>query len=109
MAMDSYGVRALIPVCSSIMVEGSHAQLSFGMGDSFSTFDKLETKVKAYERACFIVPLLEVTCTNYQSGKKHLSKFLKPDLKYYELKYCCIHGGQAFKAKGKGSMSGNAH
>ena len=35
------------------------------------------------------------------SGKKHLTKFLKPDLKYYELKYCCIHGGQAFKAKGK--------
>ena len=52
--MDSDGVCALIPVCSSIMVEGSQAQLSFGVGDSFSTFDELETKVKAYERAHFV-------------------------------------------------------
>ena len=52
--MDSDGVRALIPVCSSIMVEGSHAQLSFGVGDSFSMFDEVETKVKAYECARFV-------------------------------------------------------
>ena len=30
---------------------GSQVQLSFAVGDLFSTFDELETMVKAYERA----------------------------------------------------------
>ena len=27
----------------------------------------------------------------------------KKDFVYYQLKYCCIHGGQEFRSKGTGS------
>ena len=27
--------------------------------------------------------------------------YLNPDLKYHEIKHCCIHGGQWFKSQGK--------
>ena len=87
-----------------MIAEGSQAQLSFGVGDLFSTFDELETKVKAYERAHF-VQFWKRDARTIEAAKKRLNKFLKPELKYYEVKYCCIHGGQAFKAKGKGSRS----
>ena len=71
------------------------------MGNLFSTSDESETKVKAYERAHFVPFWERDAATNTEAAKKRLNKFLKPDLKYYELKYCCIHGGQAFKVKGK--------
>ena len=78
--------------------------MSFSVGDLFSTFDELEAKVKAYECTRF-VQFWKRDARTIEAAKKCLNKFLKPDLKYYELKYCCIHGGQAFKAKGKGSRS----
>ena len=55
-------------------------------------FDELEAKVKAYECAKFV----KFWKRDAQATKKRVTKFLKPELKYYELKYCCIHGGQAF-------------
>jgi hypothetical protein len=88
-----------------MMAEGSQQdQLSFAVGDFFSTFDELEAKVKAYENAQFM-KFWKRDSRTIEAAKKRLNKFLKPELKYYELKYCCIHGGQAFKAKGKGSRS----
>ena len=43
--------------------------LPFVLGNVFSTFDELETKVKAYERAHF-VQFLETRCTNYIEAAK---------------------------------------
>ena len=84
-----------------MMVEESQdPQPSFAVGDLFSTFNELEAKVKAYERANF-VKFWKRDARTIEAAKNRLNKFLKPELKYYELKYCCIHGGQAFKAKGK--------
>ena len=37
-----------------------------------------------------------------EAARKRVSRDLNPDLKYYEIKYCCIHGGQKFKSQGKG-------
>ena len=78
--------------------------VSINVGDLFATFDELKTKVKAFENEHF-VQFWKRDCRTIQSAKKRLNRFLKPELKYYELKYCCIHGGQAFKAKGKGSRN----
>ena len=36
------------------------------------------------------------------SANKRVDRYLKLDLKYYQLKYCCIYGGKAFKTDGKG-------
>ena len=69
-------------------------QLSFAEGDLFSTYVELEAKVKACERAQF-VKFWKRDARTIEAARKRLDKFLKPELKYYELKYCCIHGGGA--------------
>ena len=40
-----------------------------------------------------------------EAAQKRVNRYLSPGLKYYQLKYACIHGGQAFRAKGKGQRS----
>ena len=37
-----------------------------------------------------------------EAVQNRLNRTINPSLKYYELKYCCIHGGRVFKPKGKG-------
>ena len=60
---------------------------SFKVGDSFSSFVDLETRLETYKKTAF-VELWKRDC--------------QPDLQYYEVKFCCVHGGQSFKTRGKG-------
>ena len=85
-------------------VEVSSDEVSLCVGDSFSTFQELDNKLKAYEKAHF-VQFWKRDARTIEAAKKRrrLNKFLKPELRYYEIKLCCIHGGQRFKSKGKGS------
>ena len=55
--------------------------------------------MKEYESTHF-VQFWKRDARTIGASKKRLDKFLKPELKYYELKYCCIRDGQVFKAKG---------
>ena len=78
--------------------------VSFGVGDSFESFDALQTKIKVHEQARF-VKFWKCDARTIEAAKKCLDRPLNPALKYYELKFCCIHGGQNFKPKGKGQRS----
>lgn len=80
------------------------AKVCINSGDLFSTYDELETKLKTYERQHF-VQFWKRDARTVEAAKKRLDRFIKPELKYYEIKYCCIHGGQSFKGKGKGSRT----
>ena len=44
-------------------------------------------------------------CRTVAAAKKRLDRHLDEKLKYYEVKYCCVHGGQSFRAKGNGARS----
>ena len=83
-------------------VEVGSDEVTFCVGDLFSTFQELDAKVRAYEKAHF-AQFWKRDARTIEAAKKRLDKFLKPELKYYEIKLCCIHGGQSFKSKGKGS------
>ena len=67
---------------------------SFVVGDCSESFAKLENShfVKFWKRDTRTV----------EAARKRMNKSIKPELKYYEIKYCCIHGGQHFKSQGKG-------
>ena len=40
----------------------------------------------------------QVLCHCIEAAKKRgVDRPLKPELKYFQLKYCCVHGGQKFK------------
>ena len=76
----------------------------FSVCDCFDSFDTLQTKVKTYERAHF-VQFWKCDARTIGAAKKRLDRSLDPALKYYELRFCCIHGGQNFKPKGKGERT----
>ena len=78
--------------------------LSFNVGDLFYSFAKQETKLNDY-KSVNCVEFWKRDARTIMAAKKRLAKELKPELRYYDIKYCCIHGGQSFKATGKGIRS----
>ena len=68
----------------------------FRVGDYFTSFLKLEEKIKSYEQSNS-VQLWKREARTVASATKRVDRYLKPDLKYYQLKYCYIHGEKSFK------------
>ena len=73
-------------------------------GDCFDSFDALQTNIKAYEQAHF-VQFWRCDSHTIGAAKKRLNQLLNPVLKYYKLKFCCIHESQNLKPKGKGQRT----
>ena len=78
--------------------------ISFNVGYLFYSFAELETKLNDYKSINF-VEFWKRDIRTIMAANKRLKKELKPELKYYEIKYYCIRGGQSFKATGKGIRS----
>ena len=74
---------------------------SFALGNLFDSFDALSARIKHFKEVNS-VKLWKREARSIEAAGKRLTRYLKPELKYYELKLCCIHGGQKFKSKGKG-------
>lgn len=77
---------------------------SFKVGDSFKSFEEVESKLKEYEK---------VNCVQYwkrdartvEAAQKRINRPLSQCMKYYEVTFCCIHGGKKFTSKGEGKRS----
>ena len=77
---------------------------NFAVGDTFASFEELEVKLKEYEESkC--VKLWKRDSRTVQAARKRLNRPLSDHIKYYEVVYCCIHGGKKFKSKGEGKRS----
>ena len=74
---------------------------TFKVGDSFRTFEDIEKNVRAFENFHY-VKFWKREARTVEAAKKRVNRYLNPSMKYYQLKYTCIHGGQAFRPKGKG-------
>ena len=75
--------------------------VSFSVGELYHSFTELEAKITAYKQQAFC-ELWKRDARTVAAARKRMGRQMKEELKYYELKYCCIHGGQTFKAKGRG-------
>ena len=71
------------------------------VGDSFQSFSELEEMLQAFKARKY-VEFWRKDARTIKEVQNRLNRTINPSLKYYELKYCCIHGGRAFKPKGKG-------
>ena len=80
-------------------------EVSFSVGDTFQTFEEFESKLEAYKKERFVEFWRRDSRTIAAARKRGIDRPLKEELRYHELKYCCIHGGQAFKPRGKGNRS----
>lgn len=61
----------------------------------------MEVKIANYEKRNF-VQMWKREARTIDAAKKRIDRYMKPQLHYYQLKYCCIHGGRKFKSEGKG-------
>lgn len=77
---------------------------TFKVGDSFRTFDELEKSLKEFESFHY-VKFWKRDARTVEAAKNRVNRYINPRLKYYQLKYTCIHGGQVFRPKGKGHKS----
>ncbi|XP_047142281.2 uncharacterized protein LOC124816845 isoform X2 [Hydra vulgaris] len=78
--------------------------MAFSCSDSFASFALLKEAIRNYEDTSFI-KLWVRDARTIEAARKSIpikAAFMAADIKYYFIKYCCIHGGQKFKYCGKG-------
>ena len=85
-----------------VMAEAADTDsVTFSVGELFESFAKLDEKLNAYKAKNYC-EFWKRDARTIEAAKKRIDRPLNPVLKYYKVKYCCIHGGQTFKPKGKG-------
>ena len=68
----------------------------FVVGDKFRSYKELEQKIKFFEENNY-VQLWKREARTISGVQKRVQRYLNPELRYYQLKYCCVHGGKDFK------------
>ena len=102
MAQSQNGESSVLEVASEVQVENT--PVSFSVGDIFPAFEQLEAKIKSYEEQNY-VKFWKRDCRTIEAARKRVNRSLSDNIKYYEVTYCCIHGGKKFKARGEGKRS----
>ena len=87
------------------MAADEDERISFCVGE-FKSYQHLEVKIQQYEQQHF-VKLWKRDCRTIQAAQRHVNRALSEhiNIKYYEVTFCCIHGGKKFKARGEGKCS----
>ena len=89
-------------VIEPTVVEVRDSSCQFEVGEKFSSFESFESKLERYKNVVFAEFWKRNSRTILGARKRGVERPINPELKYYEVKYCCVLGGQTFKAKGKG-------
>ena len=76
-------------------------EVMFVVGEEFSSFESFKAKLQRYseENYCELYIVDNKTTTN--AAKSLTIRFSDP-IKYYSMKYACVHGGKKFKQRGAG-------
>ena len=91
-------------ICNKSHDQVIEKNVSLAVGESFESFEELKLKVKQYEEKHFVQFWIRDSRT-VDSAQKRLTKKLNEKIKYYEVVFCCVHGGKKFKSKGEGRRS----
>ncbi|XP_065895227.1 uncharacterized protein [Dysidea avara] len=86
--------------CIETEVETDLDRTGFTVGDLFFNYEDVSKRLEAYERATF-TKFWKRDARTVAAASKRLARTISPSLKYYEVKFCCIHGGQSFRPQGK--------
>ena len=76
-------------------------RISFCVRERFKSFQQLEGKIQQYEQQHF-VKFWKRDCGTVQAAQ---NRPLSGHINYYQVTFCCIHGGKKFKARGEGKRS----
>ena len=71
-------------------------------GDVFASYEELEMKLNNYKQERFVAFWKSTIAA---ARKRGIERPLKPALKYYDIKFCCVHGGKTFNPRSRGFRS----
>ena len=81
--------------------------VSFIIGEKFSSFMDVERKIKNYEKSK-LVQLTRRDSRMLEAAAKRVPKRVEgapSELKYYEVQYTCLFGGKVYKSRGSGQRT----
>ncbi|KAK9883963.1 hypothetical protein WA026_004900 [Henosepilachna vigintioctopunctata] len=78
--------------------------LGFNIGDKFKSWNEFHNKLLAACKDKY-VQFYKRDSLTIQSALKKVKRYLKKDLEYYKVQYCCIYGGREFKSVGTGKRN----
>ncbi|KAL3181585.1 hypothetical protein MRX96_036702 [Rhipicephalus microplus] len=85
--------------------EAEDGKVQLAVGDRFGTFEDLEACISRFS-AENCVQLWKRDARTIAAAKNRVGKLaskMSESLKYYQLRYCCIHGGAKFISTNKGA------
>ena len=83
----------------SNMVRMAH---NIHIGQKFEDFRAFESAIERYQTVESVQFFKRDSRTVEKAQPRFTNKILNPRLKYYEIKFSCIHGGKKFKPRGQG-------
>ena len=72
------------------------------VGESFSSFEELQERIERYKQESFVELWRRDSRTIAAARKRGYDRPINSSLRYRDVKYCCVHGGQTFKPRGTG-------
>ncbi|KAH0563695.1 hypothetical protein KQX54_004753 [Cotesia glomerata] len=75
------------------------------LNESFKSHEELQKRIKEYQNYSNCIFYTRDSSTIERCRKNGLKRPIDKNLKYYFLKYNCIHGGRNFKPAGRGERS----
>ena len=88
---------------SAIPDDCGNDKADFAVGKKFNTLDALEEAICRFQDQKFIqLWKRDARTIDSVTATGRVERPLKADLKYYQVKYCCVHGGKTFKPEGHG-------
>lgn len=86
--------------------------MALNTNDTFTSYKELQDAVDLFEKENRVQfwkrDSKTITSAKYHAPTLYKTVKDKVDLKYYYIKYACIHGGQAFRPKNK-QLSSKIH
>ena len=79
------------------MDNSSSEEVIFTIGVKFSTFSELKDKIVDFEKANFVQLYIRRSRSIEAAAKRAPRKQFNSELKYSEIDYSCIHGGNIQK------------
>lgn len=76
----------------------------FLSGETFSSYEQLENRLKKHSEQDFVYYWRRDTRT-IKGALTKTSRPLAARLKYYSIRYACVHGGQKFAKRGHGQRT----
>lgn len=77
---------------------------AFHMGETFTSFELLEERLQKHSEEDFVHYWRRDTRT-VKGAQLKTTRPIAARLKYYSIRYACVHGGQKFARRGQGQRN----